>query len=107
VRVISMPTAWMHVDCDYAMLTRVTPIDVSTTDVEVTYVVAATGEHDLAAVTAVWSATSEQDWELPERNHLGQCSRAYRPGPLSPVTETSVGTFHDWYLAQMGAPAVA
>ena len=56
---------------------------------------------DLAAVTAVWSATSEQDWELSERNHLGQCSRAYRPGPLSPITETSVGTFHDWYLSRM------
>lgn len=103
VRVICMPTAWMHVNCDYAMLTRVTPIDVATTDVEVTYLVAATGEVDGAALTAVWSATSVQDWELSERNHLGQSSRAYRPGPLSTVTETSVGTFHDWYLARLRA----
>ena len=95
----------MHVNCDYAMLTRVTPVDVGTTDVEVTYLVAAAGDYDLAAVTAVWSATSEQDWELSERNHLGQCSRAYRPGPLSPITETSVGTFHDWYLSRMRAGA--
>ena len=105
VRVISMPSAWMHVNCDYAMLTRVTPVDVATTDVEVTFLVAAAGDYDLAAVTAVWSATSEQDWELSERNHLGQSSRSYRPGPLSPITETSVGTFHDWYLSRLRAGA--
>ena len=103
VRVICLPTMWMHANCDYAMLTRVTPVDVAATDVEVTYLVAADGDYDLDAVTAVWSATSEQDWELSERNHLGQRSRAYRPGPLSPITETSVGTFHDWYAARMAA----
>lgn len=107
VRVLCMPTMWVHVNCDYAMLTRVTPIDVATTDVEVTYLVAASGDYDVDAVTAVWSATSEQDWELSERNHLGQCSRAYRPGPLSPLTESSVGTFHDWYLSRLEAHAVA
>jgi glycine betaine catabolism A len=107
VRVICMPTAWMHVNCDYAMLTRVTPVEVDVTDVEVSYLVAAQGDHDLDAVTAVWSATSAQDWELSERNHLGQRSRAYRPGPLSPITETSVGTFHDWYLSRMETHAVS
>lgn len=107
LRVILMPNLWLHVNCDYAMLTRVTPLDVSTTDVEVTYLVAAGAvagvDFETADVTAVWGATSEQDWELSERNQRGQSSRAYRPGPLSPITETSLGAFHDWYVGCLRA----
>ncbi len=55
IRVLCMPTMWVHVNCDYAMLTRMTPID----------------------------------------------------GPLSPLTESSVGTLHDWYLSRLEAHAVA
>ncbi len=107
LRVICMPSMWVHVNCDYAMLTRVTPIDADTTDVEVTYLVAAGAQagrdYHSADVSDVWVKTSMQDWELSERNHRGQASRAYRPGPLSPVTETSLGTFHDWYVEQLRA----
>ena len=111
VRMICLPNMWLHLNCDYAMLTRVTPIDAATTDVDVTYLVrrgAVEGvDYEPQALTAVWDATSKQDWELSERNYRGQSSRAYRPGPLSPVTESSVMVFHDWYLTRMGVPAVA
>jgi len=34
-------------------------------------------------------------------------SRGYVPGPLSPVTEGSVDTFHQWYERTLGKPASA
>ncbi|MBA2697054.1 MAG: aromatic ring-hydroxylating dioxygenase subunit alpha, partial [Actinobacteria bacterium] len=54
-------------------------------------------DYDLAELTEVWVATSEQDWVLCEQNHAGAASRGYLPGPLSTVTEGSVGAFHSWY----------
>ena len=47
--------------------------------------------------------TSEQDWELCEKNYAGIASRGYRPGPLSPVVEASVESFLDWYVGALGA----
>jgi Rieske 2Fe-2S family protein len=88
------------------MTTRLTPLDPATTEVEVSYLVdadARDADVDLDRLTAVWAATSEQDWRLCEANYAGIRSRAYRPGPLSPVVEHSVGAFLDWYLAHLGS----
>jgi Rieske 2Fe-2S family protein len=104
LRLIGLPTMWAHANLDYAMTTRLTPLDPGTTEVEVTYLVdgaAMEAEVDLPRLTAVWSATSEQDWRLCEANHAGIASRGYRPGPLSPVVEGSIGTFLDWYLGEL------
>ena len=55
-------------------------------------------------MTAVWRATSEQDWALCEANYAGIASRGYRPGPLSPVVEASVEGFLDWYVDALADP---
>ncbi len=105
LRLITLPTMWAHADLDYAMTTRLTPISASVTDVEVCFLVdadAADDDVDLEGLTAVWTATSEQDWKLCEANYAGIRSRAYRPGPLSPVVEGSVRHFIGWYLDHLG-----
>jgi Rieske 2Fe-2S family protein len=104
LRVVGLPNLWAHANADYAMTTRLTPIDAGTTDVEVCFLVdarAELAEVDVEAVTAVWRATSEQDWALCEAAYAGVASRGYRPGPLSPVVEESVASFLDWYAARL------
>ena len=105
LRLITLPTMWAHADLDYAMTTRLNPVGPGVTEVEVCFLVdrdAADEQIDLAGLTAVWTATSEQDWQLCEANYAGIRSRAYRPGPLSPVVEGSVRHFLDWYLERLG-----
>ncbi len=109
LRLISLPNSWSHVNADYAMTTRLTPVDPQTCDVAVTFLVrgdAVEGvDYDVGELTAVWHATSEQDWELCEQNAAGIRSRGYLPGPLSAVTEGSVGAFYEWYLRAFADPA--
>lgn len=107
LRLITLPNSWSHANADYAMTTRLTPISTDCTDVDVTFFVrndAVEGEHyDVDELTAVWIATSEQDWALCEQNYAGARSRGYLPGPLSPITEGSVATFHRWYERSLQA----
>ncbi|MHC1561558.1 aromatic ring-hydroxylating oxygenase subunit alpha [Actinomycetospora sp. C-140] len=107
LRVVSLPNMWGHANADYAMTTRLTPVDVATTDVELCFLVARDAVVDEDDLAAVWRATSEQDWELCERNYAGIASRGYRPGPLSPVVEASVESFLDWYVDALGGAARA
>jgi Rieske 2Fe-2S family protein len=83
------------------MTTRVTPESAGVTRVDVSFLVDRDAEegvdYDSDQVSAVWRATSEQDCELCENNYAGIRSRAYLPGPLSPVTENSVEAFVAWY----------
>jgi Rieske 2Fe-2S family protein len=101
LRIIGLPNLWAHANRDYAMTTRVTPESAGVTRVDVSFLVDRDAEegvdYDPQQVVAVWRATSEQDWELCENNYAGIRSRAYRPGPLSPVTENSVEAFLAWY----------
>jgi Rieske 2Fe-2S family protein len=62
-------------------------------------------DYDLDRLLAFWRITSEQDWDLCERNHAGVRSPAYTPGPYSPAREYNVAAFDDWYLERMGACA--
>ncbi len=102
LRLITLPNSWVHVNADYVMTTRLTPLSAATTAVDVAFLVrhdAVEGrDYDIDELTSVWTATSEQDWSLCEQNFAGVRSRGYVPGPLSPVTEGSVRTFHEWYL---------
>ncbi|MEO7261399.1 MAG: aromatic ring-hydroxylating dioxygenase subunit alpha [Jatrophihabitantaceae bacterium] len=101
LRLITLPNSWSHINADYVMTTRLTPIAPDRTDVAVTFLVrdgAVEGrDYDVEELTAVWQATSEQDWLLCEQSAAGVRSRGYLPGPLSPVTEGSVSQFHEWY----------
>lgn len=105
LRLITLPNSWTHVDADYVATTRLTPVSAERTDVDITFLVRADAQEgrDCAVedLTAVLGATSEQDWVLCEQNAAGVRSRGYVPGPLSPVTEGSVATFHDWYLRRL------
>ncbi|WP_433782504.1 aromatic ring-hydroxylating oxygenase subunit alpha [Actinomycetospora sp. CA-101289] len=105
LRVISLPNLWAHANADYAVTTRLTPVDAGTTDVELCFLTARDATVDPDALAAVWRATSEQDWELCERNGAGIASRGYRPGPLSPVVEASVEAVLDWYVSALARPA--
>ncbi len=104
LRLITLPTMWAHANLDYAVTTRLTPVSPSRTDVDVTFLVdgnAADEDVDLPRLLDVWTATSEQDWQLCEANYAGLRSPAYRPGPLSHVVEASVDHFLQWYIARL------
>lgn len=111
LRLITLPNSWTHVDADYAVTTRLTPRSPDCTDVDITFLVrqdAVEGQdYRVEDLTAVLGSTSEQDWVLCEQNAAGIRSRAYVPGPLSPVTEGSVRTFHEWYQRALATQAVA
>lgn len=106
IRIVTLPNSWIHINADYVMATRLTPIDESTTHIDVTFGVrqgATAGiDYDIDDVVAVWVATSEQDWSLCEKTAAGIASAAYRPGPLSTVTESSVMDFHTWWAGKLG-----
>jgi Rieske 2Fe-2S family protein len=107
VRVVTLPNSWNHVNADYVVTSRLTPVRVDVTDVEVAFLVREDAREsvDFAVddVVRVWKQTSEQDWTLCERNFAGVRSRGYEPGPLSPVAEQSVVEFHQWWLRQLRA----
>ena len=105
LRLITLPNLWAHANCDYAMTTRLLPLAPERTRVDVCFLVredAAEGtDYDPERVAHVWKATSEEDWELCEKNQAGIRSRAYEPGPLSTITERSVEQFAGWYLGEL------
>jgi Rieske 2Fe-2S family protein len=106
VRLIFLPGAWLHVNCDYVVTTRLRPVSVHETEVDICHFVRRGAEpgrdYDLAELTRVWTATSEQDWKLCEANYAGIRSLGYRPGPLSEITEGAVEQFYHWYLGRLG-----
>jgi Rieske 2Fe-2S family protein len=81
--------------------TRVLPAGPRETRADVTWLVDAAAEegrdYDLGRLLPFWQLTSEQDWELCERNQRGVQSSGYRPGPYSPTREANVIAFVDWY----------
>ncbi|CAN5206035.1 aromatic ring-hydroxylating dioxygenase subunit alpha [soil metagenome] len=105
LRLITLPNLWAHANCDYAMTTRLLPLGPEKTRVDVCFFVredAVEGtDYDPERVAHVWKATSEEDWELCENNQAGLRSRAYEPGPLSPLTEHSVEEFAEWYVDRL------
>lgn len=48
-----------------------------------------------------WDETNRQDWEVCEATHLGVSSRAYVPGPFSPL-ESIPAAFDQEYLCVLG-----
>jgi phenylpropionate dioxygenase-like ring-hydroxylating dioxygenase large terminal subunit len=58
-------------------------------------------DYGLDRLLPFWQLTSEQDWELCERNQMGVENPAYTPGPYSPERERNVIAFDAWYLRRM------
>jgi phenylpropionate dioxygenase-like ring-hydroxylating dioxygenase large terminal subunit len=95
------PTTWYQFLPDHCLTFRVLPISLTETELTTTWLVnkdAAEGtDYDFKRLTEVWIATNEEDREIVETNQQGIFSPAYVPGPYSPVQESGVSQFVDWY----------
>lgn len=105
LRIIGLPNLWAHANPDYFSSTQLIPLAPDRTKLVVTFMnragAKADTDYDLQRMENVLRATAEEDWELCELNYAGIRSKAYVPGPLSPIAETSVGGFHEWYLSKV------
>ena len=105
LRLRALPNFWCHASADHAVTTRLAPVGLDRTEIVVTWLVdeeAVEGrDYTLDRLLPVWGRTSEQDWQLCERNQRGIRSSGYRPGPLSDRHETNVAAFHNWYVEAM------
>jgi Rieske 2Fe-2S family protein len=105
LRLLRFPNTWNHALGDHAIAFRLLPLGPRETQVTTKWLVhedAVEGvDYDLDTLTAVWRATNAQDQRLVETNQLGINSRGYEPGQYSPVVESGVMAFIDWYLDAM------
>ncbi len=101
------PTTWNHFLADHSIVFRVTPISPTETEVTTKWLVnkdAVEGvDYDVKRLTEVWEATNDEDRRVVEDNQQGINSPAYAPGPYSPVQETGVIQFSEWYCATLAA----
>jgi Rieske 2Fe-2S family protein len=102
LRVRTLPNFWNHSSCDHAVSTRLLPAGPQRTAVRVWWLVdekAVEGrDYDLKKLMPFWQLTSEQDWQICERQQRGVNSSAYTPGPYSTFKEYNVEAFVRWYL---------
>jgi Rieske 2Fe-2S family protein len=105
LRMRTLPNFWNHSSCDHAVSTRLLPKGPQLTAIRVWWLVdqaAVEGrDYDLAKLMPFWQLTSEQDWEICERQQRGVNSSAYIPGPYSTFKEYNVDAFIRWYLRQL------
>ena len=89
LRVVGLPNLWAHANADYAMTTRLTPVDAGTTDVEVCFLV--------RADAAEGDATSRPSPRCgaPPRSRTGSSARPTTPG--SPRAATGPGRSPRWW----------
>ena len=102
LRMRTLPNFWNHSSCDHAVSTRLLPAGPQRTAIRVWWLVdekAVEGrDYDLAKLMPFWQLTSEQDWQICERQQRGVNSSAYTPGPYSRYKEYNVESFVRWYL---------
>jgi Rieske 2Fe-2S family protein len=107
LRVRTVPNLWCHASADHAVLTRLEPLAPGLTRARVSWLVDAGAvegtDFELGRLLPFWRLTSEQDWDLCERNHAGVRNPAYEPGPYSPSREANVAAFSAWYVGRMTA----
>ncbi len=100
------PNAWLHFLSDHAVVFRVLPLAPGKTLVRSTWLVhrdAVAGvDYDLAALTAVWTATNEQDRSFVEKAYRGALDPSYEPGPYA-LVEDDVEAFVSWYISRLRA----
>ena len=96
------PNAFSQALRDHAFTFEAWPIDVGTTHVRAKWLVhkdAVEGrDYELPHLTALWSATNDQDKWLAENNFRGVQGAGYVPGPYSSNDEKKVIDFVNWYL---------
>jgi glycine betaine monooxygenase A len=105
LRIRTLPNFWNHASCDHAVSTRLLPAGPELTVIRVWWLVderAIEGrDYDLAKLMPFWQLTSEQDWEICERQQRGVNSSAYTPGPYSTYKEYNVDSFVRWYVKKL------
>jgi Rieske 2Fe-2S family protein len=105
LRMRTMPNFWNHSSADHAVSTRLAPAGPQKTLVQVQWLVhedAVEGkDYILDALLPFWELTSEQDWDLCEKNQAGVNSSAFTPGPYSTKREYNVIRYMEWYLRQI------
>ncbi|HTI73163.1 MAG TPA: SRPBCC family protein, partial [Candidatus Limnocylindria bacterium] len=112
-RIRTLPNFWNHSSCDHAVSTRLLPAGPQLTAIRVWWLVDAAAvegrDYRVEDLLPFWQLTSEQDWEICERQQRGVNSSAYLPGPYSTYKEYNVDGFVRWYLKmlerQMPGPA--
>ena len=108
LRVRTLPNFWNHSSCDHAVSTRLLPAGPQRTAVRVWWLVdekAVEGrDYELPKLMPFWQLTSEQDWQICERQQRGVNSSAYTPGPYSTYKEYNVAGLVKWYLEMMRDP---
>jgi len=99
------PTSWSHFLADHAISFRVLPLGPTRTALTTKWLVhreaVESVDYDLQQLTQVWLATNEQDRRIVHENQIGMNFPGYQPGPLSPVTESGVRQFVDWYCSRL------
>ncbi len=105
LRIRTLPNFWNHASCDHAVSTRLLPAGPQRTSIRVWWLVdekAVEGrDYELSQLMPFWQLTSEQDWEICERQQRGVNSSAYAPGPYSTFKEYNVDGFVRWYLGML------
>jgi Rieske 2Fe-2S family protein len=105
LRMRTLPNFWNHSSCDHGVSTRLLPAGPQLTALRVWWLVdekaVAGRDYDLAKLMPFWQLTSEQDWEICERQQRGVNSSAYTPGPYSTYKEYNVESFVRWYLNKL------
>jgi len=105
LRMRTLPNFWNHSSCDHGVSTRLLPAGPQLTAIRVWWLVdekAVEGrDYDLKKLMPFWQLTSEQDWEICERQQRGVNSTAYGPGPYSTYKEYNVDGFVRWYLKRL------
>jgi len=108
LRMRTMPNFWDHASSDHAVSTRLAPAGPQKTLVQVQWLVredAVEGkDYTLDALLPFWELTSEQDWDLCEKNQAGVSSSAFTPGPYSTRREYNVIRYTEWYLQEIAKP---
>ena len=104
------PNTWNHFLSDHVLTFRVLPVSATESEVTTTWLVhkdAVEGvDYDLDRLTEVWIHTNDEDRQIVEENQIGILSPAYEPGPYSPVQESGVVQFIDWYAQNMEAALI-
>lgn len=89
---------------DYLTMFQMIPRNANETDVILTWLVDKDAEAsvDVDKISWMWDVTTVQDKKITEDNADGIASRAYRPGPYTPL-ESQTAFFIETYLSQMRA----
>ncbi len=105
LRIRTLPNFWNHSSCDHAVSTRLLPLGPQLTAIRVWWLVDAQAvagrDYQLEKLMPFWQLTSEQDWEICERQQRGVNSSAFTPGPYSTYKEYNVDGFVRWYLEML------